>query len=182
MSKLGQASTATWIIAFMVIVFASFLLLVGISVNLKSYDPARLEVDIQAYDADFVLQKNFEHFLEKKVNFNGNEILMLDFIEQSELREGDASDLFSREAFVYFSKILPRDIPPSWENVIPWSLSVYGKGEDFGTGRGYFHAGSFECEPYNERSVTLVHFGKSKKVVLCVFKFYMLGLEEKKNE
>lgn len=186
MNKKAQATGMNWMLAFPILVILSLIFVaVILMLNTKQIilgpDTDKEIIIAQDSGSTIELQKNFNYFLHKKVIFNEKETIILELVENNELKDGEASDIFKKESQKIFSEILPFPIE-EWPGLHPWWIRAYEKNkiaipEDRET-NPFFHTGSFICEPFTEKSITLIQYIEDKKIILCVSREYYKTLKE----
>lgn len=188
MNKKAQATAIVWFVAIFIILFASMVFLSGVvSLNKKGIIKKMLGFeDEKIIIADntgttITLQKNFQSFLNMKTEFEGEEITILELIENSDKQDSAAGDLFKQESSDFFNELIPARALPSY--YFPYWIRVYDKDEritPLDKYARYFSYGTANCHPFTESSITLAHYTQNKKIALCIRKEDFNKLEAEK--
>lgn len=205
MRKKAIATGLTWMMAIPIIVVFSFLFLSAVLYLNKTtvlFGKADTTIKIpQQTSSNIILETNLQSFLNRKVQFQNQELTILELIENNKLEAGPASDIFNEKAIEQFTALFPFPIK-EWDKVYrppklhkydtrqldihPYWLSVFDKTEEVisfpGNSKQIFSIGGGEnsessCKPFNDASITLVRFAQNKKIILCIDKSYYKTVE-----
>lgn len=177
--KASASATLTWVAATPIIAFLCILFLLGVTTYLakQTVTLSRVDSEITVSDdlkTNLILQKNFESFLKKTVEHEGQRTIL----ELTQIDTEEAAQLFNKEAQKTFSAILQQS-----SGVPQWWVRVYGLNEkptqiDFDR---KFSTGGQTCDPESE-SVVLSSLTKDKRIVLCINQEFYNELEASKYE
>ena len=190
MNRKGEGTGIIWAIAIVAIVLASLIFILGILFlnnaaivkNTLGFGNKNSPITIaQDTGSNIVLQKNFQSFLNKKINFEGDKITILEFAKNSDLNSEEYKKFFKNEAENFFDKTLPYPLE-GWYGVHPYWIRIYNKQDEIDESTNYIGAGAYSCKAFDETSITLTHFSENKKIVLCIIRDYYDSLEVKKIE
>jgi len=203
MRKKGIGTTATWIAAILVISLASVFFIFAVLFLVKEdivFGRTDTAIEIaRDVGSNAFLEKNFNSFLNKKLEFEDEEVTILELTEKSPIEKGAVSDLFNQEAEKQFKILFPFPTK-KWDNIVykpdpdhlsggvgqpqsihPYWIKVLEIEKKIDSDNSQIFAfGGTDCEPFSFDSITLTRYTKNRKVVFCINKNYYETIEGQK--
>lgn len=125
------------------------------------------------------LENSFNNLLLSKINVDNKDVILSDFIKNSNIEDVNKGNIFKERCNVIYSSFSPKgNLQGIYSKV--W-MRVIGMGEqiDSSESKSTFICGDLDsCDPLDkENSIVLVRFVPDKKVVLCLDKEYYKNIE-----
>jgi len=168
-------STLTWVVALFIIIFFSILFILGCSILGKGDELIDLNNKIILdYNTNLIFQESFFGFLETKINFNDQEIKIINLVSQ-DLTDNQGIEKFGkfRELSEKFLEENAKEYYKSWiriyeQDTIPFQFFFGEKYQEFEAYYGISAPAANPCHP--DKGTILFNFPllKNKKIIICL--------------